>query len=181
MEKTGLFKLMSKREINNLLDYVVGIEVGLDTNTRKNRSGKLMENTVEKYIAELNLEFYPQIDKKTIFKKFKLDLNHLSKNKKEQKLKKFDFLIKNKNQFFLIETNFYNSGGSKISETSRSFIALSREIEEYDNVKFIWITDGLGWLKTQNIFKEAYLNVENFLILDDLKNGKLKKIVNNTA
>ncbi|MBQ5546400.1 MAG: hypothetical protein H7707_02800, partial [Acetobacter sp.] len=34
--------------------------------------------------------------------------------------KRFDFVIKTESQIFVIETNFYSSGGSKLNETSRS-------------------------------------------------------------
>ena len=52
MRKTGLFDLISNHIINNLVDYVTGVEVGLDSNGRKNRGGHLMENLVEEYIQK---------------------------------------------------------------------------------------------------------------------------------
>lgn len=55
MRKTGLFKLISERIINNLVDYVTGVEVGLDSNGRKNRGGHLMENLVESYLIKAGL------------------------------------------------------------------------------------------------------------------------------
>ncbi|MEG2086539.1 MAG: DpnII family type II restriction endonuclease, partial [Clostridia bacterium] len=50
MRKTGLFDLISNHIINNLYDYVTGVEVGLDSNGRKNRGGHLMEDLVENYL-----------------------------------------------------------------------------------------------------------------------------------
>ena len=47
MRKTGIFDLISKHIINNLVDYATGVEVGLDSNGRKNRGGHLMEDLVE--------------------------------------------------------------------------------------------------------------------------------------
>lgn len=39
--KTGIMNVFS--EIKNLKDYLLGIEIGMDTNARKNRSGSTME------------------------------------------------------------------------------------------------------------------------------------------
>ena len=39
MEKTGLFDLLSHHLVNNLIDYALGVETGLDSNGRKNRGG----------------------------------------------------------------------------------------------------------------------------------------------
>lgn len=50
MEKTGLFDLLSRHLRGNLWDYVTGIEVGMDSNARKNRGGDQMENLVEDFI-----------------------------------------------------------------------------------------------------------------------------------
>ena len=62
MKKTGLFKLLSKAKINSLLDYITGVEVGLDSNARKNRTGKVMENLVESYIKKANYKYYTQVN-----------------------------------------------------------------------------------------------------------------------
>lgn len=55
MRKTGLFDLMGNHLVNNLVDYVTGVETGLDSNGRKNRGGHLMENLVEGFIKKLAL------------------------------------------------------------------------------------------------------------------------------
>ena len=52
MEHTGLFDLLENHIINNLVDYVTGVETGLDSNGRKNRGGHLMENLVESFIKK---------------------------------------------------------------------------------------------------------------------------------
>ena len=51
MRKTGLFNLISNHIVNNLVDYAMGVETGLDSNGRKNRGGHQMEDLVEKYIV----------------------------------------------------------------------------------------------------------------------------------
>lgn len=50
MRKTRLFDMISNHLVNNLVDYALGIETGLDSNGRKNRGGHQMEDLVEKYI-----------------------------------------------------------------------------------------------------------------------------------
>ena len=67
MRKTGLFDLLQNRLVNNLYDYVLGIEVGLDSNGRKNRGGHLMENLVESYIIKAGFK-----KNKTYFKEMYL-------------------------------------------------------------------------------------------------------------
>lgn len=55
MRKTGLFDLLSKQLVHSLVDYVTGVETGLDSNGRKNRGGHLMEDLVEKYLKNAGL------------------------------------------------------------------------------------------------------------------------------
>ena len=55
MRKTGLLDLMENHLINNLVDYVTGVETGLDSNGRKNRGGHLMEDLVESYLVQAGL------------------------------------------------------------------------------------------------------------------------------
>ncbi len=67
MKETGLFDLLSNRIVKDLVDYVLGVEVGLDSNGRKNRGGHLMENLVGKYIQDAGF-----IKGKTYFKEIKI-------------------------------------------------------------------------------------------------------------
>lgn len=52
MEHTELFSLLEEHIISNLIDYMTGVETGLDSNGRKNRGGHLMEDLVEGYIKK---------------------------------------------------------------------------------------------------------------------------------
>lgn len=49
LKNSGLFDLISNGKIKNLVDYAIVIEVRLDSNSRKKRSGKIMENFVEEF------------------------------------------------------------------------------------------------------------------------------------
>lgn len=126
MNESGLFDLLQNHIINNLYDYVLGIEVGLDSNGRKNRGGHLMENLVEGYIKKARIkEYYKEMYLKDIENKWGLDLSAMSGN--NVSTKRFDFVIKTDKQVYVIETNFYSSGGSKLNETARSYKMLAEE------------------------------------------------------
>lgn len=86
MRKTGLFKLISNHLISNLLDYVTGVETGLDSNSRKNRGGHLMENLVESYIKKAGFikgeNYFKEMYISDISKKYNLDLSNISNKAK---------------------------------------------------------------------------------------------------
>ena len=56
MCKTGLFDMIANHIVNNLVDYALGIETGLDSNGRKNRGGHQMENMVENKMLQQRLK-----------------------------------------------------------------------------------------------------------------------------
>lgn len=158
MRETGLFDLLQNHIVNNLVDYVTGVETGLDSNGRKNRGGHLMENLVESYIVEAgfvkNQTYFKEMKIKEIEKKFHLDLSAISN--KGKTVKRFDFVIKTENTIYGIETNFYASSGSKLNETARSYKQISQEAQEIDNFTFVWFTDGNGWLDARNNLEETF-------------------------
>ena len=180
MRESGLFDLLQNHIINNLYDYVLGIEVGLDSNGRKNRGGHLMEDLVEKYIKESgfikNVNYFKEMYLNDIEKRWNIDLSSLSGN--NVSTKRFDFVIKTSNQIYLIETNFYASSGSKLNETARSYEMLAKKAKEIDGITFIWITDGLGWHDAKNNLKETFNELETMYNINDLENGTLKQVLN---
>ena len=168
MRKSGLFELISSRVVNNLVDYITGVEVGLDSNGRKNRGGHLMENLVESYIKKKpNVIYNKEMKKSKIKELYGIDLSSVAKNEKTEK--RFDFVVKTKESLYLIETNFYASGGSKLNETARSYKMLNREIEQIAGVKFVWITDGKGWISARHNLEETYNEMEHFYTIRDLE------------
>lgn len=173
MKETGLFNLLSKAKINSLLDYITGVEVGLDSNARKNRTGKVMENLVESYIKKAKYKYYTQVNTTYIHNKFNIDLSEIITNAK----KRLDFVILNNNKLYAIEVNFYNSGGSKLNETARSYKEIASEIKNIDNFNFIWITDGAGWKSAKNNLKETFHSIQHLYNINDLKNNILQKII----
>lgn len=180
MQESGLFDLLQNHIINNLYDYVLGIEVGLDSNGRKNRGGHLMEDLVEKYIKESgfvkDVNYFKEMYLNDIEKRWNIDLSSLSGN--NVSTKRFDFVIKTPKQIYLIETNFYVSSGSKLNETARSYEMLAKKAKEIDGITFIWITDGLGWHDAKNNLKETFNELETMYNINDLENGTLKQVLN---
>ena len=178
MEESGLFDLLQNHIINNLYDYVLGIEVGHDSNGRKNRGGHLMENLVESYIIKAgykkDVNYFEEMYLKDIEKKWNLDLSEMSGN--NTSTKRFDFVIKTESQVYVIETNFYSSGGSKLNETARSYKMLAQESKKVDGVTFIWFTDGTGWNSAKKNLEETFNELETMYNIDDLEKGILEKL-----
>ena len=178
MRESGLFDLLQNHIINNLYDYVLGIEVGLDSNGRKNRGGHLMENLVESYIIKAgykkDINYFKEMYLKDIEKKWNLDLSEMSGH--NTSTKRFDFVIKTDKQVYVIETNFYSSGGSKLNETARSYKMLAEESKKVDGVTFIWFTDGTGWISARKNLEETFNELETMYNIDDLDNGILNNL-----
>ena len=179
MRKTGLFELISKHLINNLVDYATGVEVGLDSNGRKNRGGHLMEDLVESYIKKAGLvkgeTYFKEMYLSEIEEKWQFDLSALSNNGEAKK--RFDFVIKANDTVYAIETNFYASSGSKLNETARSYKMLAEEAKTIDRFAFIWFTDGIGWKSARNNLKETFDVLENIYNITDLENGVIEKLI----
>ena len=178
MEESGLFDLLQNHIINNLYDYLLGVEVGLDSNGRKNRGGHLMENLVESYIIKAgykkDVNYFKEMYLKDIERKWNLDLSEMSGN--NTSTKRFDFVIKTDNQVYVIETNFYSGGGSKLNETARSYKMLAQESKKVDGVTFIWFTDGTGWNSARKNLEETFNELETMYNIDDLENGILENL-----
>ena len=178
MQKSGLFDLLQNHIINNLYDYVLGIEVGLDSNGRKNRGGHLMENLVEDYIKRAGYikdkNYYKEIYTKDIKAKWNIDL--ISISGKKQASKRWDYVIKTDNQLYVIETNFYTSQGSKLNETARSYELIAQKVKKINGVTFIWITDGVGWNYAKNNLEETFNELETLYNINDLENGVLNNL-----
>ena len=173
MRKTKLFDLLENHIVSNLVDYATGVETGLDSNGRKNRGGHLMENLVESYIQKADFikgqNYFKEMYIHEIEQKWNIDLSAISNQGKMEK--RFDFVIKTDNQIYVIETNFYSSGGSKLNETARSYKTLAQEVATIDGVTFIWFTDGCGWNSARNNLEETFDVLDTVYNIQDLEDG----------
>lgn len=178
MKETGLFDLLQNHIINNLYDYLLGVEVGLDSNGRKNRGGHLMENLVEKYIQKAgfqkNVNYFKEMYTSEIEYKWKIDLSNLKGEIKATK--RWDYVIKTNDQIYVIETNFYSTQGSKLNETARSYELIANKIKEINGLTFIWITDGTGWKHAKLPLNETFNVLDTLYNINDLDNGVLEHL-----
>lgn len=161
LDGTGLAKVFQNREIKNLVDYVFGVETGLDSNARKNRSGHVMEKWIHDIFIRNGIPCAKEVQCKQL-----PDVKAvLGKD-----IKRFDFVIKTTNYTYLIEVNFYSKGGgSKPSEVARAYSELSPKINGIEGYKFVWITDGKGWDGVGS-FKEAYMEIPYIYNLTNVQN-----------
>lgn len=178
MRNTGLFDLLENHIINNLVDYIMGVEVGMDTNGRKNRTGEAMEDLVESYLIKYGLvknkTYFKEMTKTEIEKRFNYDLSKISNNGKTEK--RFDFVVKIDNRIYAIECNFYGSSGSKLNETARSYKNLALESKQIDEFIFVWITDGIGWNTAKHNLEETFDVLDTLYNLKDLDEGVLSSL-----
>ena len=174
MRKTGLFDMLENHIINNLYDYVTGVEVGLDSNSRKNRGGDCMENLVEEYIKKSGVEYYKEMYLSDIERKWNVDLSSISAEGTSSK--RWDFVVKVPSRIFVLETNFYSSSGSKLNETARSYKMIATEAKNINNFSFVWITDGGGWKKAVHNLEETFNVLKDIYNIRDMENGILNKL-----
>ncbi|MBR4326135.1 MAG: type II restriction endonuclease [Bacteroidales bacterium] len=161
LENTGLADLFRNRTIKDLVDYVFGIETGLDTNARKNRSGHIMENTVAQIFKDNNIKYRQEI----YSSEWQTITDVLGDDEK-----RFDFVIETETKTYLIEVNFYSGGGSKLNEVARSYSDIAPKINTVKGFEFVWITDGIGWKSAKNKLQEAYSIIPRVYNLTDIVN-----------
>ncbi len=163
LENTGLADVFQSQKVKDLVDYVFGIETGLDTNARKNRSGHVMEGVVADLFTSNGIVFRQEV--------YSSEWPALTAVLGDDE-KRFDFVIETPNKTYLLEVNFYSGGGSKLNEVARSYSDIAPKINTVSGFEFVWITDGIGWRSAKNKLQEAYniipgiynlTNIEDFL------------------
>ena len=160
LEGTGLADLFRQKKINDLVDYVFGIETGLDSNARKNRSGHVMEGMVANILDKNGIEYRQEV--------YSTEWPNLQKVLGDDE-KRFDFVIKTTSKTYLIEVNFYSGGGSKLNEVARSYSDIAPKINSVPGFEFVWITDGIGWKSARNKLQEAYNIIPSIYNLTNIK------------
>jgi type II restriction enzyme len=175
--RTGIGKLIEEKQIKNLVDFATGVEVGLDSNGRKNRGGTLMESLVEEFVSDtcqnLGIQYLAQATSKKIKEQWNIDVIV------DKSSRQLDFALNNRGKLFFIECNFYGGGGSKLKSTATEYIEMNRYWNK-QGIEFIWITDGAGWKSTLKPLREYFDKADYLLNLEMLKEKILIKILNNT-
>lgn len=153
VKESGLVRLFAQDGVKNLVDFVLGVEAGVDSNARKNRSGTSMEAVVYSYLTDFtksqNIEVLSQASALAIKAKWGFDVPT------DKSSRRFDFAFSDGNKLVLMEVNFYGGGGSKLKATAGEYIGLS-DLLDIPNIDFVWVTDGHGWLSTLLPLKAAY-------------------------
>lgn len=175
MQKTGLFDLLQDHIINNLYDYVTGVEVGLGSNGRKNRGGHQMEDLVEEYLKKAGVEYYKEMYLTDIERRWNINLASISAE--GTSTKRWDYVVKTNNCIYVIETNFYTSGGSKLNETARSYKMIAEEAKTIPDFKFVWVTDGGGWIKAKHNLEETFNVLDTLYNIADMENGAFTEML----
>lgn len=171
LEETGLASLFRRKKIKDLIDYVFGVETGLDSNARKNRSGKIMEGVIAGIFDRELIPFHDQVSSHC-FPEIEIALGV------DQKV--FDFMIKTSSKTYLVEVNFYSSGGSKLNEVARSYTDVAPKVNSVPGYEFVWITDGKGWLSAKNKLEEAFAAIPSIYNLTTIMEfiSKIKSELN---
>jgi len=173
---SGILGLLKSKRLKSLVDYVFGIEVGLGTNGRKNRSGTAMENLMEYHIHNLcsnsGFEYISAASSSSVRRRWGIEL---AVDKTDREL---DFIIKTDDLLYLIEVNFYSGVGSKLKSTAGEYKAI-HDFWMTKGYRFIWITDGCGWKSTQKPLREAFDKLDYILNIQLIYDGVLAHIVNN--
>ena len=147
LDNTGLTEIFQQQKIKDLVDYVFGIETGLDSNARKNRSGHVMEGMVARIFDKSGIKYRQEV--------YSSEWPEISGVLGDDE-KRFDFVIESSGKTYLIEVNFYSGGGSKLNEVARSYSEIAPKINSVPGFEFVWITDGIGWKSAKNKLQEAY-------------------------
>lgn len=173
-DKVGILALFQQRALKSLWDYVVGVEVGLDTNARKNRSGTSMERLLEGLIKRMceasAVEYIPQATQKKVKARWGVTIPVRKKSPT------YDFAVKNGNRIYLIETNYYGGGGSKLKSTAGEYRDVSDRLKKA-GFGFIWVTDGQGWKSTLNDLRDTFDYNDYTLNLHFVRSGLLAHII----
>lgn len=160
LDNTGLTEVFQQQKVKDLVDYVFGIETGLDTNARKNRSGHVMEGMVARIFDKAGVKYRQEV--------YSSEWPAISRVLGDDE-KRFDFVVKSKNKTYLIEVNFYSGGGSKLNEVARSYSDIAPKINSVPGFEFVWITDGIGWKSAKNKLQEAYSIIPSIYNLTNIK------------
>lgn len=157
---TGLADVFQTQKITNLVDYVFGVETGLDSNARKNRSGHVMEDVVADLFADNGITYRKEV--------YSSEWSALTQALGEDE-KRFDYVVETPNNIYLIEVNFYSGGGSKLNEVARAYSEIAPKINAVEGFEFVWITDGIGWNSAKNKLQEAFYTIPSIYNLTSIE------------
>lgn len=171
---TGLVRIFRHDGIKNIVDYLLGVEAGIDSNGRKNRSGSAMEDLIEQLLAQLSAQmpgsrYLAQAHEEAINAQFGLDVS-IGAGRRI-----YDFAFWTGAKLLLIEVNIYGGGGSKLKATAGEFVDLQDKLRSKD-CTLVWITDGQGWKSTRGPLRDAFFKIDHIFNLHLLSRGALSEV-----
>jgi type II restriction enzyme len=183
MSDSGLLNFLENHANKSLVDFVFGVETGLDSNGRKNRSGTqneiILEETLKQVVENKNWEFGTQETAKSILSKWNITIpERLEEDSRGGR--RYDGVIYNFDEktITIIETNFYGGGGSKLKAVAGEFTDLyNTNFKNSKNINFVWISDGPGWDTAKNPMREAFDDIPYILNLGMVNQGMLSEII----
>jgi len=169
---SGVLNLFADFKIKNLRDYLLGLETGMDTNARKNRSGDAMESLIEPILDKIKgIKIIRQKTFKHLKEKENMSIPQKLLNRK------FDYVIITNDKKFNLEVNYYDGQGSKPQEIVDSYTNRKNELSGA-KWGFIWLSDGIGWKKGAHQITNAFNDMDYVLNIEFASKGILNEIIN---
>lgn len=169
---SGIASLFAAGAVKNLVDYVFGVEVGLDSNARKGRSGQVMEDLVEIKLRDISRRFDFEYMRQASVGKLRKAWGISSTA--GLGVRTFDFAVRTSAGLSLIEVNFYSAAGSKLAQVCGNFIAVREQLADR-GINFVWVTDGLGWSSELPGLRRAFGQIHQVLNVAGLEAGGLEE------
>ncbi len=194
IKESGLAEFLVEHPIQNFRDLARGIELGINTNARKNRGGKLGEDFLDQQLSQFatrvepdrssgktvytpvtdDFSFVNQGTIKVMQSAFTLDLteSNIPTNRR------FDGAVyqKSTNHLALLEINFFNSGGSKLKSVAGEFTNLQSILEDA-GFQFIYITSGDGWAHDISHISSAIEKIKYLFNFEMVKKGYIEQLL----
>lgn len=172
-KESGLKDLICCGKIKSLVDYMIGVEAGLDSNGRKNRGGHSMEAIAEVFIKDIcdkkGYRYLKEANAQKIKHEFNIDVPV------DKSSRRYDYVVKTDKELVIFEVNFYGGGGSKLKSTAGEYRNLFDVLN--GKFKFIWLTDGLGWKSTTRPLRETFNHNDYLITLAMLEKGILENLL----
>ena len=173
VQESGLKDLICCGKIKSLVDYMIGVEAGLDSNGRKNRGGHSMEAIAEVFIKDIcnkkGYKYLKEANAERIKKEFGIEVPV------DKSSRRYDYVVKTNKELVIFEVNFYGGGGSKLKSTAGEYRNLYDVLD--NKFKFIWITDGIGWHSTSRPLRETFDHNDYIVTLNMLEKGILEQLL----
>ncbi len=170
-EATGL--LGAFEGLTDLLPYYIGVEVGMDTNARKNRSGKFMEDRIEPLAQDLAKKHGWRLFRQRKFSSLKAEGIDTPPGLENRK---FDLTFVRPDRKISMEINYFDQLGSKPQEVVDSYIQRGGESQRA-GWEFVWVTDGPCWKVDPPQLQKGFGAMDAVMNLSFCKRGVLEAML----